>query len=122
MRCKKNKNKQIKTMFCKTLSKISYQIPVAVDCKTIFFVLNISRFCMAHQGLVILHYFYSILQCDLPPLRPYFGEAPGRDANGWSRSRDSGHKTIKPPSSFKKIPHNSFHVKKAIYKQCTAKL
>ena len=31
----------------------------------------------AHRGLgILIHYLYSITQCDLPPLRPHCGEAP----------------------------------------------
>ena len=31
------------------------------------------------------YFIYTVLQCDLPPLRPSCGEAPGRDSNpGWA--------------------------------------
>ena len=39
---------------------------------------------------------YTVLQCDLPPIRPHFGEAPGRDSNPGraARGRDT---TPRPP-------------------------
>ena len=55
--------------------------------------LYIFFFCTAYQGLGFYYIIFSVLQGDLPPLRPHWGEAQGRDSNpdGWSRGRDTNH-------------------------------
>ena len=40
-------------------------------------------FFTAHVGQGFIYLIYTVLQCDLLPLRPHCGEAPGQDSNPW---------------------------------------
>ena len=54
-------------------------------------------FCTAHLGLGFYYIICTVLQCDLPPLRPHFGEAPrpGPRFEPRTGSLDAGTLTIR---------------------------
>ena len=45
----------------------------------------------------VYYIIYTVLLCDLPPLRPHCGEAPGRDSNPSRAAQRQGHYTPGPP-------------------------
>ena len=58
-----------------------------------------NRIFFLYPFIVFFYYIiYTVLQCDLPPLRPHYGEAPGRDLNpGWAAPRQGHYPVTTPP-------------------------
>ena len=53
-----------------------------------------------HRLYIYMYYLYSILQCDLPPLRPHSGEATGRDSNPKRKVCRGRTLTTRPPETY----------------------
>ena len=52
---------------------------------------NTKLFYTVHYFFFFFFFSSTVLQCDLPPLRPHCGEAPGRDSNPGRAAQRQGH-------------------------------
>ena len=70
-------------------------IPVGTN----FYNFFLFRYLYSPPRPRVLYFICTVLQCDLPPLRPHCGEAraENRTRDGRSRGKDSNHQTTTPP-------------------------
>ena len=59
--------------------------------KLLSFATGNANFFFLNLFIGFYHIIYTVLQCDLPPLRPHCGEAPGRDSNPGRVAQRQGH-------------------------------